>query len=306
MIQVSSLTKDYLTLHLVILVWSFTGILGLLISVSAVEIVFHRTWIAVLTLGLIFFIRGRSVRLGHREILKIILTGFLISAHWILFFWSTRVSTVSVCLAGIATCSLWTSLLEPLANRAKIKWIEVFLGLVVILGLYVIFSFEFGYWLGLSMAVLSAFICACFMVINGKLAKRHSHYTITFYEMIGAFLFAALFMPFYSAYFTESGVVFWPQGMDWFWLLILSTVCTVFAFTVSVELMKRLTAFAVNLTVNLEPVYGILLALLIFGESEKMSSAFYWGTLIILSAVCLYPLINFYEKRKASKRLMRA
>ncbi|EON77192.1 putative permease [Lunatimonas lonarensis] len=306
MTDASSLRKDYLTLHLVILVWSFTGILGLLISVSAVEIVFHRTWMAVLSLGLIFWVRGRSVRLLRKDVIKIILTGFLISAHWILFFWAMRVSTVSVCLAGIATCSLWTSLIEPLANRAKIKWVEVLLGLLVIIGLYVIFSFEFGYWLGLSMAVLSAFICACFMVINGKLTKKHSPYTITFYEMIGAFLFAALFMPFYSIYFTESGIAFWPQGMDWFWLVILAVICTVFAFTVSVELMKRLTAFAINLTVNLEPVYGIILALMVFGESEKMSSEFYWGTLIILLAVCIYPVINYYEKRKASKRLIRA
>lgn len=306
MTPANSTVKDYLTLHFVVLIWSFTAILGLLISFSAVEIVFHRTWIAVLALGFYLWVMKRPLRLGRKEAAKIIATGFLISAHWILFFWATRVSTASVCLAGIATVSLWTALIEPLANKSRVKGIEVFLGLMVVVGLYVIFSFEFGYWLGLSMAVFSAILCSCFMVINGRFTKRHSPYTITLYEMIGAFLFAGMFMPVYGAYFAEGEMQLWPSGMDWLWLLLLSIVCTVFAFTVSVELMKRLTAFAINLTVNLEPVYGIILALLIFGESEQMSLEFYVGTLIILSAVCVYPLFNAYERRKATKRLLRA
>jgi drug/metabolite transporter (DMT)-like permease len=175
------------------------------------------------------------------------------------------------------------------------------LGLMVICGLIVIFRFEFDYWLGLAMALTSAFLCATFMVINGRLTKKHSPYTITFYEMVGAFLFSVLFMPIYATFLTPNGLDMQLKGLDWFWLMILALVCTVFAFSMSVQLMKRLTAFSINLTVNLEPVYGILLALMIFGEKEKMTAGFYFGTLIILGSVCIYPVIQVYNKRKLAK-----
>lgn len=293
--------KDYLTLHFVILIWSFTAILGVLISIPALEIVFYRTLIASLVIGLIFLVKKKSIRLKLKDQAKIIGTGFLISLHWTLFFWAAQVSNVSVCLVGMATCSLWTAFLEPLANKSKIKWYEVMLGLMVICGLVVIFRFEFDYWLGLAMALASAFLCATFMVINGRLTKKHNPYTITFYEMVGAFLFSILFMPIYASFLTPNGLDMGLKGMDWVWLMVLSLVCTVFAFSMSVELMKRLTAFTINLTVNLEPVYGIILALIIFGEKEKMTPGFYLGTLIILGSVCLYPFIQVYYKRKLTK-----
>lgn len=294
-----SQTKDYLKLHFIVWIWGFTAILGLLITIPAVEIVFYRTLFAFIALGIMLHIQEKNFSLGHKEILKIFSTGFLIAAHWILFFAAARVSTASVCLAGMATCSLWTSFLEPAFNRRKINMVEVFLGLVVILGLYVIFRFEFDHALGLTMAVLSAFLSALFTVINGKLIKSHDHYMITFYEMIGACLGTALFFPIYVTYFSDGSLNLVPVGMDWLYLAILSLVCTVYAYSLSVELMKRLSAFVINLTVNLEPVYGIILAVLIFGEKEKMAGGFYLGTAIILAAVICYPLINRYRRRRA-------
>jgi len=261
--------------------------------------------LASMTIGLIFFVRKTNVRLPPKQLLKIITTGFIISIHWILFFWAARVATVSVALAGFATCSLWTAFLEPLANKSKLKWYEILLGLVVISGLYVIFRFEFGYWVGLTMAVTSAFLGALFTVINAKLIKRHSPFILTFYEMIGACLFTVLFFPIYSRFLTTDGLNLTLSGFDWLWLFLLAGVCTVYAFSVSVELMKRLTAFAVNLTVNLEPVYGIILAVVIFGEQEKMTGGFYLGTLIILLAVCIYPVISYFYRRRKAKQLLR-
>ena len=298
-------TKDYLMLHFVVLIWGFTAILGVLISIPAVEIVFYRTLLASASIGLIFFVRKNNIRLPPKQLLKIVTTGFIISVHWILFFWSARVATVSVALAGFATCSLWTAFLEPLANKTKLKWYEILLGLVVISGLYVIFRFEFGYWVGLTMAVTSAFLGALFTVINAKLIKRHSPFILTFYEMIGACLFTVLFFPVYSHFLTTDGLNLTLKGYDWLWLFLLAGVCTVYAFSVSVELMKRLTAFAVNLTVNLEPVYGIILAVIIFGEQEKMTGGFYLGTLIILLAVCIYPVISYFYRRRKAKQLLR-
>ena len=295
-------TKDYLVLHFIVWIWGFTAILGLLITIPSVEIVWYRTLISFVALGIMLYFRKRTFKIGFKEILKILGTGVIISAHWILFFAAARVSTASVCLAGMATCSLWTSFIEPWVNRRKIKAFEVVLGLVVIVGLYVIFRFEFDHALGLTMAVISAILSALFSVINGRLTNRHSPYMITFYEMLGAFLGTTVFFPFYIAYFTTDGLLHLvPTAMDWLYLAILALICTVYAFSVSVELMKRISAFVVNLTVNLEPVYGIVLAVLIFREKEKMQPEFYIGTLIILASVLIYPIINRWYKRKALK-----
>lgn len=300
-----SSAKDYLMLHFVVLIWGFTAILGVLISLPAVEIVFYRTLLASITIGIIFWVKKTKIRLPINQLLKIVVTGFIISIHWILFFWAARVSTVSVALAGFATCTLWTAFLEPWANSSKLKWYEILLGLVVISGLYVIFRFELGYWVGLTMAVISAFLGALFTVINAKLVKKHNPYILTFYEMVGACVFTLLFFPIYSQYLTADGLQLKISGYDWLWFLILAGICTVYAFSASVELMKRLTAFAVNLTVNLEPVYGIILAVLIFGEREKMTAGFYMGTVIILLAVCIYPVVNYFLRRRRAKQILR-
>lgn len=294
--------KDYLMLHLIVLIWGFTAILGLLISLPAIELVFYRTLIAAVGVAGLFVLKKRNLLLPFPSTIRVIGVGFIIAMHWILFFWSARVSTASVCLAGMATTSLWTAFVEPLFNRTKIKWYEVGLGLMVISGLLVIFSFESGYWLGLSMALVSSLMAAVFSVLNVKLARKHDPYQITFYEMAGACLFTLLFMPVYSRYLTEDGMNLSWAGYDWFWLLILGGICTVYAFSVSVELMKRLSAFSINLAVNLEPVYGIVLAVLIFGDSEKMTPQFYLGTGIILVSVLTYPALNYLNRRRKPMR----
>ncbi|TRX55963.1 DMT family transporter [Fulvivirga sp. M361] len=294
--------RDYVKLHFIVLIWGFTAILGLLISIPSVELVFYRTLLATVILYFLMCYRQRNFRLGLSEILKMIGTGMLISAHWILFFASARVSTASVCLAGLATCSLWTSLLEPLMGKKKVKMLEVGLGMMVILGLYVIFRFEFDHALGLGMALVSAFLAALFSVINSRFTKRHNHYMITYYEMMGACLGTVMFFPFYSIYFTDrAGLQLVPTLTDWFYIGILSLICTVYAYSVWVELMKRFSAFVINLTVNLEPIYGIVLALLFFGEKEKMQSGFYIGTAVMLLSVLSYPAVDRYYKRKAMR-----
>jgi drug/metabolite transporter (DMT)-like permease len=161
----------------------------------------------------------------------------------------------------------------------------------MIMGLYVIFRFEFEYAWGLTLGVISAFLGSLFTVLNGKWTHDYDHYAITFYEMIGAWISIMLFLPWYAELQSE-GLQLLPTGFDWLYLTILALVCTVYAYSISVELMKRISAFAINLTVNLEPVYGIILAVLIFGESEKMTSGFYWGTGIIVLAVLSYPVLN--------------
>lgn len=290
--------RDYLKLHFIVLIWGFTAILGLLIKIPPVELVFFRTLLAFIGLGLILYLRKINLKVNLGQLLIILGAGALLAAHWILFFAAARVSTASVTLAGIATLSLWTSFLEPIMNSRRIKWYEVMLGLVVLAGLYVIFRFEFNHSLGLIIAIVSAFLGSVFTVINGKLTHRHNSYVITFYEMIGAFLGTSLFFPFYLLLFNRESLQLNPDFMDWVYLAVLAFICTIYVYSVSVELMQRISAFSINLVVNLEIVYGIVLAVIIFGEREKMTFGFYMGTLIILLAVFAHPFLNKYFNRK--------
>ena len=293
------MTKDYLKLHFIVFIWGFTAILGLLISIPAVELVFYRTLFTFLSLGLIMYFSSLSFRIDKIILLQVLGTGFLIALHWIMFFASARLANASVSLAGMATCSFWTSLIEPLLLRRRVRFYEVLLGLIMMGGLYVIFRFEFGNALALLVGIGAAMLSSLFTVINAKLVRKVNHYVLTFYEMLGAWLGTIVFFPAYLLWFSDVGALQLSiTGMDFLYLLILAVVCTVFTFSTSIELMKRLTAFAVNLAINLEPVYGIVLAFLIFGDSEKMSAGFYWGTLIILVAVLMYPVLNrYYHKR---------
>ena len=294
--------RDYLQLHFIVFIWGFTAILGKLIEIPALELVMFRTLFAFIPLGILMAIRKRNFVIGGKEILKTLGTGVLIGLHWIFFFASVKVSTVSVCLAGMATATLWTSILEPVMGKRKIRLFEVLLGLIIILGLYVIFRFEFDHLLGLVFAVFSAFLAALFFVINSKFAVKHDHYMVTFYEMVGAFLGTTIFLPVYAFLLAEDyTMTLVPGNMDYLYLLILALVCTVYPLAISVELMKRLTVFSINLTINLEPVYGIILAVLIFKEKETMSGGFYLGTLIILSAVIIHPFIQRHIMQTRSR-----
>lgn len=291
--------KDFLHLHIIVLIWGLTAILGLLIELPPVEVVFFRTLLSAIGLWFLLKVRKRALRVHSTKMLLVILgTGFLIAVHWILFFLSARISNASVCLAGMATCSLWTSLIEPISQGRKIKGFEVVLSIIAFIGIGIIFNVEFNYLDALLIAVLSAFISAVFTVINGRLTKQYNPYVITFYEMVGACLSTLLFFPLYVQFFV-GGIQWTPSPMDWVWLTILAILCTVYAYSASVELMKRLSAFSINLVVNLEPLYGIVLALVIFGASEEMSAGFYVGTTLILTSVLLYPLLNRRYKKKA-------
>ncbi len=293
--------KDFAKLHFIVFLWGFTAILGNEMTISSADVVMFRTGLAALVLGIYMSLTNKSLRFDWRVLGQFGITGIIIAAHWFLFFESARVSTVSVCLAGMATTSFWTSLVEPLVNRRKVNITEIILGLIVIVGLYVIFRFEFNHALGLTLAVVSAFLAALFAVINAKLVKQHSEYGLTFWEMLAAFIGITIFVPFYKSFFLEQAATYsMPNTRDWGLLLILAVVCTVYAFSTSVELMKRISAFAVNLTVNLEPVYGIIMAVILYGEKEQMSNGFYYGTLIILGAVLSYPFLRKRQRKKGS------
>ncbi|WP_400192078.1 DMT family transporter [Hymenobacter sp. B81] len=289
--------KDYLRLHFIVFLWGFTAILGKLISLPPVELVFYRTLIASVGLAMLLSVRQQPWRLPVGQALRLLGIGVLVAAHWITFFLAARLSSVSVCLAGMATLALWTSLLEPLLLRKKFQAYEILLGLVAMAGLYLVSQAEFDQLTGLAVAVLSAGLSALFSVLNVKQIQHHPPLRLTLYEMAGACLSIILFLIVRPAFGGELPMLD-PKPLDWLWLLVLAGVCTVYAFSASVELMKRLSAFAVNLTINLEPIYGIALAVVIFGQQEKMSPGFYAGTLLILVSVLVHPLLDQWVQRR--------
>lgn len=293
--------SDYLRLHLIVLLWGFTAILGKLISLPAVEMVFYRTLLASIGMAALIRFTRTSFALRQNHAWQLLLTGLIVSAHWITFFGSGQVANASVSLVGFATGSLWTALLDPVMNRRKISWLEVLFALVVLAGLVVIASFNFMYPLGLFLGVLSGLTSAVFFVLNGRFRTRFDANQITFYEMSGAFLGTALFLPVYRLLWAENRALnMEPTTVDWIYLGVLAFVCSVFAYSESVRLMKKFSVFMIQLTLNLEPVYGIALAILILGSKELMTANFYAGTAIILAAVILYPVARRMQQAAAS------
>lgn len=286
-------TNDYIRLHFIVILFGFTGILGKLISIPAVEMVFFRTLFAAAGMYVFLHLSKKSTRVSPADRITLLLTGLIVGIHWLTFFISGRIANVSVSLVGFATASFWTAFLDPLINRRKINLVEVFLGLFVLAGLLIIFGSEFNYSLGLIVGIASGLTCAIFAIINARLVARVDSYVITYYEMISAALAIGLFLPLYSEYWAEGHALqLMPRGYDWLWILVLAWLCTVYAYSAAVELFKRISVFLFQLTLNLEPVYGILMALIVFGEAEKMQFNFYIGTFMILCAVVAYPFIK--------------
>ncbi|HWA33695.1 MAG TPA: DMT family transporter [Cyclobacteriaceae bacterium] len=284
---------DYLKLHFLVFLWGFTAILGKLCSLPAVEMIFYRTLFAAGGMGALILVAKGTFKVSRGDLLKIVGTGFIVGIHWLTFFISGRVANVSVSLVGFATASLWTAMLEPLAKGDKIKAVELVFGLVVLGGLYIIFASDFSYSGGLVLGVISGLTCAIFAIINSQMVKRVDSFTITFYEMVGAWIITLLFFPAYRYFWAEGHQLrMLPSLTDFICIALLAWLCTVYAYSAAVELMKKISAFFFQLTLNLEPVYGIIMAVAIFGASEKMNLNFYVGTFIILIAVLIYPLVK--------------
>lgn len=283
---------DYLKLHFIVFLWGFSAILGKLVSIHTLEMIFYRAILAAAGLVVVIFISKGSFAVTRLQLIRLLLIGSVVALHWLAFFGSARISNVSVSLVGFATNSLWAAMLEPWFNNNRIKKFELLLGLVVLTGLYIIFSFDFQYVAGLLLGIVAGFTSALFSVFNSRMVKRVPAFTITFYEMIGICLTLGLCMIILSIFDTGYQVQLNPSLYDWLWIAILAGVCSVYAYSVAVELMKKVSVFMIQLTLNLEPLYGIIMAVIIFGSAEKMNVNFYVGTCVILSAVASYPFLK--------------
>ncbi|MFY0482125.1 DMT family transporter [Flavobacterium sp. PLA-1-15] len=287
--------KSYLNLHLIVFIWGFTAVLGELITIREASLVWYRMLLATGFLLVYLLLTKKKLALPPKAVMKLVFVGFLIAIHWIFFFKAINISNVSITLAMFSVGAFFASVLEPLFYKRKMLWYEVLFGLVIIAGLFIIMQVEIKYLGGILAALFSVFVGVLFTLFNGKLIQEHDSTIITLYEFFAGFLFVSVYLLF-DGKFTPA--FFQVSTNDWLLILLLSSVCTAYAFTASVNVMKRLSPYTVMLTTNLEPVYGIILAYFIIGESEKMSVSFYIGSAIILLTVILNGIIKNKMKAK--------
>lgn len=292
-IQKPVVSKNLIILHVTVFIWGFTGILGALITIDAVSLVWYRVLIAFISLYGYLLYKKVTIRVSREAFFKLFFTGAIVAAHWILFFKSIKLSTVSVTLVTLSSLTLFTAILEPLLKRQKISRVEIFTGLLIISGIYMIFKFESRYSAGIICGLLSALCASIFSIINSKQIQNRPAPIISFYELIGAWLWV-------SIYLLISEGLKAPVALsisDLFFLFILGTICTSLAYVAGVAVMKELSAFRVALITNLEPVYGIILAFIFFGKKEQMTPGFYAGAIIVLGTIFLYPYLKNIKRK---------
>jgi len=282
-------TKSHIKLHLIVIILGFTAILGKLITLSAVDMIWYRMLLAFISLGIYIKYKKIPVNYSIGVILQMSGVGLIIAVHWITFFYSIKISNVSVALGCFASFTFFTSILEPVIFKRKFNWLELLIGVIIVIGLYIIFQFEFRYKVGIITSIIAALLAALFTVLNKKFIANYHPVSISFFEMASGFVWITIYMVL-SGKFTSGFPL--PTTNDWLWLFVLGIVCTSYAFVVSVEVMKVVSAYTVSLAINMEPIYGIILASLIFKESEYMSVGFYAGTIIIIIAVFMFPVLN--------------
>ena len=284
---------NYFHLHFIVFIWGFTAVLGDLITIEAVPLVWHRMLLGSLFVLIYIIYNKGMLKVSLRSLIKFAFVGLLIALHWLAFFSAVKVSNVSITLAMMSTGAFFASFLEPIFFKRKIIAYEVIFGLIVIIGLYIIFKVESAYLSGILLALLASFLGTLFSIFNGMMVKSHNATVISFYELLFGVVFITLYILFTDGF---DNTFFNLSGSDWTYLIILASICTAYAFIASVHVMKWISPYTVMLTTNMEPVYGILLALLILGEKEYMSPTFYLGAIIILITVVLNGIIKTRKK----------
>lgn len=287
-------TKAFLQLHTAVFLAGFTGVLGRLIDLNEGWLVWYRMLLSTLILLLILLFSKKNIRIERRYLLQCISVGGMIALHWVFFYGSIKYANISIALVCFAATGSFTAILEPMIYKRKIDLFEILLGLLVLLGIYLIFHFDVQYKTGILLGVAAAFLSALFPIFNKRIIQKVPAANLTLYELGGGWLVLSLLLPFYLQF--SPAVTAIPSVNDWFWLLMLSMFCTVLAFQLSVSALKKISAFTANLTYNLEPVYGIALAFFIYHENKDLGKGFYWGISLILLSVLIQTL-RVWKKR---------
>jgi drug/metabolite transporter (DMT)-like permease len=292
--------KAFVKLHISILLAGFTGIFGKIITLNEGLLVWYRVLIASLVVAALIFLKKRKAgpspfrkvngkflrdKLKQRSLWQIMGVGTLLTFHWVFFFGSIKASNVSIGVVCFSATGLFTALSEPLLNRRHISVKEILLSLLPLAGILLIFHFDIRYRTGILLGIISALLAALFTITNKRVGKERSSSTMLFYEMFGGFLCLSLLMPFYLYYFPVETIV--PGLHDWIWLLIFATCCTVLLYLLQIEVLKSISAFTLNLSYNLEPVYSILIAMFFLDEAKELNFSFYIGLALICFSVLL-------------------
>lgn len=288
--------KAFIQLHIAVLLAGFTAILGKLIDLNEAWIVWWRLLLSIACLWGILIFKKELIKINWKDVLKLFGVGGIVALHWLFFYGSIKYSNVSVGVTCLSAIGFFTSILEPLIRRRRIDIVEVLLGLLTILGIYLIFDFYPEYKVGIIFGVISALLACLFPIFNKTILNRFSPKIMTTYEMTGGLLVLSCVIPLYLAYFPAA--YFIPTVSDWFWLVILAVFCTVFAFILSLNSLKHLSAFTTNLTYNFEPIYSIIMAFIIFKENKFLGPGFYYGFTLILLAVSFQMMRVYRDRRK--------
>ena len=286
--------KSLIHFHFIVFIFGFTAILGSLISIDSIELVWYRMTLASIVLLLYAFIFKKRITVSKSLMLKLLFSGMIIALHWITFFKAIKVSNVSITLSILSLGAFITSILEPLFYKRKIILYEVIFGLIIVIGMSLIFNSQYQYIEGIIYALISVLLSVFFGLINGKLINKASSLVISIYELIGGVFLISLLLLFSNDFNNE---FFKLSENDFFWLLILATVCTAYAFVISVDVLKHLTPYSLMISINMEPVYGIILAIVVLNESNNLSFDFYLGFILIFSSVLLNGIFKLKEKK---------
>lgn len=292
--------KNYLHLHLLVFIAGFTAILGELITIGAIALVWYRMLIAGILMFLYIKVTRIKIKVDKRSMLKFFGAGIVIALHWITFFEAIKQSNISITLAMFSTGAFFASFIEPLFYKRKVIWYEIFFGLIVILGVFLITRGELKYINGIILGIVSALFSSLFSVINGTFIQKHSATVIAFYEFISGVTFLTVFILLFKGGFDTT--FFTLSASDWIYLFVLASVCTAYAFIGIIKVMKYISPYTVVLSYNLEPVYGITLALFLFPETETMATEFYYGAALVLLAVVLDGIFKNVKSYKDRKR----
>jgi drug/metabolite transporter (DMT)-like permease len=283
-------------LHVAVFLWGFTGVLGRLISLNEGLLVWYRMLITIVTLYFIMRFKGEFQAVSAKQRWQLFAIGGLIALHWCFFYGSIKYSNVSIALTCLSSAGLFTALLEPVMTRKKFVPIEIFLGLVAIAGIYLIFHFDPQYKTGIILGIICTVLSCLFSILNKNQVSYTAPKTMMLYELSGGWLLLTLVMPLYLYFLPTAHWV--PNRVDWLWLLLMSWVCTILAMDLSLQALQKVSAFTQNLTLNLEPVYGIILAFVVYKENKYLSQWFYLGFFLILFAVILQMLRVVQSRKK--------
>ena len=275
--------KAYIELHTAVFLFGFTGILGQLIELNSNILVWHRLWMAAIgMLGYVLLI-GKWRLLSGKEIVRITAVSSVIVVHWLLFYGSIKLASVSVAMICLSTIALFTAILDPIIHRKPIAKAELVLSVFAVLGVTLMAEDQKQHLLGIAVGLASAFFSALFTVLNKSLVDRYASRLLSFYELFTGFLLLCVLLPIVNVMMPLGKWT--PSGSDWLYLALLSFFCTVIAFNLSLSSLRFLSPFTVNLSINLEPVYGIALAFVVFQEYRELGLGFYLGAGLILTSV---------------------